>query len=136
MAQLVTYVYFNGNCKEAMTFYHQCLGGRLEFTTVGDTPMSGDLPKSMKQCVLQSKLQSNHINIMGSDMIGDDGWMQGNNIAMLVNCDSREQITTLYKNLGEGGQPIHPIEPTFYGALFGGLIDRFGNSWLFNYTNK
>lgn len=134
MAQLVTYVYFNGNCREAMTFYHHCLGGELELTTLGDSPIDMEVPPEMKECIVHGRLHSRHINIMGSDMIGDDGWMQGNNIAMLVDCDSQSQIKTLYEQLGQGGKHVHPISSTYYGALFGGLIDRFGNSWLLNFN--
>ena len=30
---------FDGNCAEAMTFYHKCLGGELRLTKLGDSPM-------------------------------------------------------------------------------------------------
>jgi PhnB protein len=34
------YLTFDGKCKEAMTFYKECLGGELEFQTIGDSPMN------------------------------------------------------------------------------------------------
>jgi PhnB protein len=30
------YLIFNGNCREAMTFYQSCLGGELNVMTFGD----------------------------------------------------------------------------------------------------
>ena len=44
-----SYLTFSGNCREAMTFYQECFGGTLTFQTVGDSPMSGKLPKKMKK---------------------------------------------------------------------------------------
>ena len=35
---------FEGNCAEAMVFYHKCLGGELTLTKLGDTPMKDMLP--------------------------------------------------------------------------------------------
>jgi len=37
---------FNGNCREAMTFYQKCLGGDLQVTTFADMP--GDIPLKQK----------------------------------------------------------------------------------------
>jgi PhnB protein len=36
----------------------------------------------------------------------------------------------------EGGTADHPLENTFWGALFGGLTDKFGNHWLLNYSQN
>ena len=40
MTQINSYLTFNGNCREAMTFYKECLGGELEFQTIGESPMA------------------------------------------------------------------------------------------------
>ena len=39
MLQCTTFRLFDGNCAEAMSFYHGCLGGDLVLTRLGDTPM-------------------------------------------------------------------------------------------------
>ena len=36
MAQILAYLKFDGNCREAMTFYKECFGGKLTFNTVKD----------------------------------------------------------------------------------------------------
>jgi PhnB protein len=48
MAQLIPYLTFDGNCREAMTFYKDCIGGELELQTVGGSPMAASMPPEMK----------------------------------------------------------------------------------------
>ena len=35
MKQITPYLIFDGNCREAMNFYKQCIGGALTTTTFG-----------------------------------------------------------------------------------------------------
>ena len=44
MLHCTPFLLFDGNCAEAMTFYHQCLGGELTLTKLGDTPMKDQFP--------------------------------------------------------------------------------------------
>jgi PhnB protein len=44
IAHCTPFLLFDGNCAEAMTFYHQCLGGELTLTKLGDTPMKAQFP--------------------------------------------------------------------------------------------
>jgi len=38
VANLNPYLNFDNNCREAMNFYKDCLGGELFFQTVGEMP--------------------------------------------------------------------------------------------------
>ena len=136
MTNLNPYLRFNGNCREAMTFYKKVLGGELSLQSIGESPMSEQMPASMKQNILHSVLAKNGFEIMASDMIPEEGLAQGNSVSLMLNCSSEEEIKTLYNNLSEGGRATHPIENTFWGALFGDLTDKFGNHWLLNYNKN
>jgi len=61
MAQINSYLNFNDNCREAMTFYKNCLGGELFLQTVGESPMAGVMPSDMKDAILHSSLTSEEI---------------------------------------------------------------------------
>ncbi len=37
MKAMTPYLNFDGNCREAMTFYHSCLGGDLNVMTFGES---------------------------------------------------------------------------------------------------
>ncbi len=130
MAQLISYLTFNGRCREAMTFYHQCFGGELSLQTVGESPMAEALPQEMKNCILHSTLKQEGIMLMATDMTDEEGLIHGNDISILVDCKSEAEIREYYYKLATDGQKTQPIEKTFFGVLFGGLTDKFGNQWL------
>jgi PhnB protein len=130
MAHINTYLTFNGNCREAMTFYRDALGGELMFQTIGESPLSAQMPEQMKDSILHSTLMNGALTIMASDMVGEQGIVRGNAVSLMLQCQSEEETRTFYDNLSQGGQATHPLETTFWGALFGGLTDKFSHHWL------
>lgn len=136
MSTINAYLTFSGNCREAMTFYHKCLGGELSFQTVGESPLSEKMPEKMKNCILHSTLSNGCLLLMGSDMVSEKGLLKGNTVSLTLNCSSEKEIRTVYKSLSRGGEQTHPLENTFWGALLGGITDKFGNNWLLITTKK
>ena len=132
VAYISTYLTFNGNCREAMTFYHAALGGEITFQTIGESPLSEQMPSEMKDYIVHSTLTKGSLTLMASDMVSEEGLLLGNTVSLMLNCTSEEEIRRMYQNLAQGGQATHPLEITFWGALFGGLTDAFGNRWLLN----
>lgn len=136
MTKINSYLTFNGNCREAMTFYKECLGGELILQTVGESPASEQMPAQMKECVLHSMLTSGNIIIMGSDM-SPQTLIKGNAVSLMLNFTTEEETRKIYANLSKGGDASHPLEVMFWGALFGHLTDKFGHQWMFNFdTNQ
>lgn len=140
MTQINSYLTFNGNCREAMTFYKKCLGGKLTLQTIGESPLADKMPAQMKECILHSTLTKDGLVLMATDCVGEQGLVKGNSVSLMLNCSSEKEIRTCYANLSDGGQATHQLEDTFWGALFGDLTDKYGNHWLLNYeknqTNK
>ena len=133
MTHINSYLTFNGNCREAMTFYKECLGGELFVQTVGESPLSGKMPPKMKEFILHATLTKGSLVLMGSDMVDEKGLQKGNSVSLMLNCSSEEEIKTCYSNLSKGGEATHPLESTFWGALFGDLKDKYGNHWLLHF---
>lgn len=136
MTNIYAYLTFNGNCREAMTFYKGCLGGELVLQPVGDSPLADKLPPKMRKSILHSTLTKNGFVLMGSDMVGEGGLIKGNTVSLMLSCGSEKEIRTVYKKLCDGGKATHPVDHTFWGALFGDLTDKYGNQWLLNYDRK
>ncbi len=136
MAQINSYLTFNGNCREAMTFYKECLGGELLFQTIGGSPMADKMPAHMNEYILHATLTNGNLVIMGSDMAPQNGLVNGNAITMMLDCNSEAEIKKFYESLSKGGNPEHPLEETFWGAIFGGLTDKYENPWLLNFTQN
>ncbi len=136
MATIQAYLTFNGNCREAMSFYKDCIGGKLTLQTVGESPMAGKLPAKMKESILHGTLEKDGLVLLGSDMVAESGLVRGNAVSLMLNCSSEKEIKQLYKKLSTCGNATHPLENTFWGALFGGVTDRYGNLWLLHFDKK
>lgn len=130
MPQLITYLTFNGNCREAMTFYQECLGGELYVQTVGDSPLSTELPLRMRKYVLHAMLRADNLVLMATDMVDEVELVRGNSVSIMIRCSSQDEMHKHFENLSRGGKTTYPIEENFWGALFGGLTDKYGNKWL------
>jgi len=136
MTQINTYLTFNGNCRQAMAFYKECLGGELSIQTIGESPLADKMPQQMKDCILHATLTKDALILMASDMVGEQGLSKGNAVSLMLNCSSEAEIRKYYTVLSAGGQATHPLENSFWGALFGGLTDKFGNHWLLHFDQK
>jgi PhnB protein len=136
MTQISAYLNFNGNCREAMTFYKNCLGGELCFQTVEGSPMEAGCPSGVKHQILHSSLTKNGLILMGSDMVSPEGLKMGNNISLSLNCSSKEEINRVYKSLSDGGKIIEPLGLQFWGAMFAVLKDKMGITWMLTYNKK
>lgn len=136
MTQIIAYLTFNGNCREAMSFYQSCLGGELMFQTIGETPMADKMPPEVKDYILHSTLTKGNLSLMASDMVSEKGLERGNAVSLMLNCSSEEEIKRCYYLLSEDGEATHPLEHSFWGALFGDLMDQFGNHWLLHFDSS
>lgn len=136
MTQLNSYLTFSGNCREAMNFYKDCLGGELMLQTIGESPLADRMPPQMKESILHATLTKDGLVLMASDMVGERGLIKGNSVSLMLNCSSEEEIKTSYANLVMGGVADHPLENSFWGALFGDLTDKFGNHWLLHFDKN
>lgn len=134
--KILAYLTFGGNCREAMEFYKDCLGGELTLQTAGDSPLSDKLPEKMKKAVLHAALVRGDLTLLATDMVSVRGLMRGNSVSLMLDCDSENEIRECYEKLSQGGTKTHPLETTFWGALFGDLTDQFGNHWLLHCAVK
>jgi len=136
MSQINSYLTFGGNCREAMNFDKDCLGGHLDLQTIGESPLAGKMPQEMKDCILHAALTNDKIVLLGSDMVPESGLLRGNSISLMLDCKSETEIEDYYNKLSSGGKPTFPLEKTFFGAILGGLSDKYGNPWLLHFKSK
>jgi PhnB protein len=129
--QINVYLAFNGNCREVMNFYKDCLGGNLELQTVGESPMASQMHAGLKDHVLHSTLTNGPLVIMASDMHSSE-LFEGNTVLMCIQCSSKEEVKTYFSNLSEGGKITDPLAEMFWGGYYGALKDKYGKHWIFN----
>lgn len=133
MTQIHAYLTFDGDCREAMSFYKECLGGELAINTVAGSPMEAHCAPEFKGSILHATLTNGALVVMGSDNLGKEGFRPGNDITLSLNCSSPEEINTFFSKLSEGGTIEMPLMEQFWGATFGMLKDKFGKRWMLNY---
>jgi len=136
MAHLNPYLTYGNNCRDAMNFYKDCLGGELFLQTVGELPaMAAQMPPEMKNNILHSTLTSGDITIMASDLNRETP-IEGNTVHLCVNCKTENELNTFFSKLSRGGKITEPIADMPWGAKYGSLTDKFGKHWLFNFSKE
>jgi PhnB protein len=130
MRSIDSYLFFDGNCRQAMEFYAKCLGGELHLMKYSDAP---NCPQGSEDKVMHAAISKGTSNLMASDWAAPAPIQLGNNFSLCVNCDSREEIESLFNSIGEGGQITMPLADAFWGSHFGMLTDKFGVTWMFNF---
>lgn len=133
MAQLQTYLAFNGNCREAMTFYNEAIGGELKIMTMGESPMGDQVPPEAKNNVMHATVIKDDFLMMAADSMSDNPVNFGSSISLSVACKSEDEVNHLFEKLSVGGTITMPLQDTFWGARFGMIIDKFGIPWMFNF---
>lgn len=128
--KLVTYVNFNGDCRQAFEFYREVLGGDIQMFTYGDMPMEG-MSEEMKQQVMHAQLQIGDEKLMGSDTPGGD-YAPPQSAHVSVHIDSPEEAERIFEALSEGGTVEMPIGQQPWATRFGMAVDRFGIPWMVN----
>jgi PhnB protein len=138
MATVNTYLNFNGNCEEAFTHYKNVFKSEFEYIgRFGEMPAdeANPLPDHLKNKIMHVTLPIGNTVLMGSDTGGE--WapelVKGNNFAVSINADSKEEADQLFDGLSAGGKITMPMADTFWGAYFGMFTDKFGINWMVNY---
>jgi PhnB protein len=133
MISTSTYLSFEGNCRESMTFYQQCTGSVLELNAYPDTSGAPSTEPDAK--IMHAQLTVDGVPIlMASDTPMPGTIKPGNNFSVSVQCESVEEIDTLFDKLSQGGQILAPLDTAPWGARFGMLTDKFGIQWMLNHT--
>lgn len=131
MAEIHAYLNFDGNTREAMTFYQKVIGGQLNVQTFGDV---GDATPGMQDRVMHALLTDGKLVLMASDTMPGHKFQQGNNVWLTVNCDSDQDVQRLHRDLSAGGRDLMAPQDTFWGAHFGMCTDKYGINWMFNHS--
>ena len=142
MAHTSIYLNFNGNAEEAFNAYKKIF--KSEFSTpimrIGDMPAHPDMPALSEE----DKKKVMHValpilggtEIMATDMLESMGKLiEGNNLTISLNPDTKEEADRLYNELSQGGTDGVAPYDEFWG-YWGTCKDRFGIRWMFNITKQ
>jgi PhnB protein len=134
--KLTPYLHFSGNAEEALNFYVSSLDGKIEMLSrYGDSPMPCD--EDWKPKIMHARLFFGDNNmIMISDAFKGGEVRTEGNVQLSIGTDDAEAMEVIFNKMAEGGTVTMPLQPQFWGAIFGMLKDKFGVSWMFNCEMK
>lgn len=124
MTTLTPYLMFNGNCKEAMTFYGECFQQKVDF-----------VPSEDKKSIMHASLKAGSNLLMASDWMAKE-YSAGNNVQIYINCESRDEVNKLHASLGKGGKSNMNPEDVFWGSYFGSVTDKLGINWMMAFDER
>jgi PhnB protein len=134
MLRCTPFLLFDGNCAEAMAFYHACLGGDLQLTKLGDTPMKDQFSPEKHGRVINAHLKSGDLEISGTDWMAAPALepILGNMSAIFVVGSGYDELRTVFDKLANGAnqerfQNLHAMPFGTYGQFY----DRYGVQWIF-----
>jgi PhnB protein len=130
--QLNPYLLFNGDCAEALKFYEQTFGGKIEsMIPFAGTPAAEHAPAEWGDKVLHATIKIDGNPLMASDAPpGQYEKPQG--ISVSVSLNDRDRGERIFNALVEGGTMQMPFQKTFWASGFGMCVDRFGVPWMVN----
>lgn len=124
------YLHFDGRCDEAIEFYQQALGARLQFVfRFKQNPEPQYNPPGMDEKIMHANLLIGETQVMVSDgRCTGDAKFEGITLSIEV-ADAAEADRT-YNALLEGGKVTMPLAQTFFSPRFGMVVDKFGVHWM------
>jgi len=120
-------VFFQGNCREAMTFYQAALEGSLELKTYGEA-MGDKAPEGWSDKIAYAVLTSGTTRLKAWDSKIANA--EARKIELEISGDDERKLRGIFSRLCEGGKAKHPLETQNGGDLSGRLFDRFGLDWI------
>ena len=127
------YLFFNGSCREALTFYADVFGAEIEMMSAfSELPPSEEVhvPEGKGDWIMHAAIQwPDGGMLMASDNVAEDQpRMEGNSISMAL--PTVDAGRAAFERLAEGGEVGTPYGPMFWTPGFGTVRDRFGTRWM------
>lgn len=143
MASVSTYLNFERETEAAFLFYREVFQSEfpMPIMRLRDAPPSPGYTLAPEDADLVMHVELPILGgyrLMGTDCAGSMGFklVQGNNVHINLEPDSRAETDRLFAALAQGGEVEMALAEMFWGGYFGSLRDRFGIQWMFNCTSR
>ena len=128
-----TYLFFNGNCEQAVEFYRKAIGAEVEmmmrFKDSPEPHPPGMLAPGWETKVMHCSFRVGQTVVMASDGCGSaPAGFHG--FSMSISVKTEADADQAFAALSEGGKVTMPLTKTFWSLRFGMLQDRFGIGWM------
>lgn len=128
------YLFFDGNCREAMSFYKNVFGGDLHIQTYGE--MDKSCPEATKENIMHARLSGGDILLMASDDPGSDRELGTGKIHLALGGSDEAKLRKIFNALSAGGKVGVQLAKQMWGDIYGDLTDQYGIQWMVNISAK
>ena len=134
------YLFFNGNCAQAIALYEKAFGINAEFILrYKDVPPEDGSkhPDGTEDFVMNAwlKLGNDEIGTIGMcDRLPDTRCVYGDGVAVHVSLGSADAVRTAFSILKDGGEISVSPEKVFYSECYCEVTDKFGIKWILMYN--
>lgn len=133
MPQLNAYLSFDGNCAEAMKFYAEVLGAKLEaLMSYGEMPGAASLSATDAGRIMHACLVHPEFSLMAGDTPPGVRYEGVNGVMLALTYATATEGRRVFEALAAGGKVTMSLGETFWADSFGMLVDRFGVPWGVN----
>jgi PhnB protein len=127
----VPYLSFDGDCREAFSFYHHVFGGELvEMVSHRDMQIPG-LPEEMQDRIMHARLVVGDTVLMGGDA-PPEMYSPPAGFSASVQVNSAADAERIFSALAKDGTVLMTMEEQAWAVRFGMVTDRFGTPWMVN----
>ena len=127
------YLFFAGRCEEALKFYGQAIGAKVDMLMhFNESPEPLDPVMVMpgwESKVMHASFRVGDARIMASDGHGKQD-PKFNGFGLSINLTDTAQADKYFAALSDGGEVRMPLAKTFFSPRFGMVLDRFGVLWM------
>ena len=124
------YLFFDGNCEEALAFYTKALGAEVTMMLrFKDNPETENRPP-----VADDKIMHARLRIGDTVIFAGDGMCRGtthfDGFGLSLTVANEAEADRMYNALLAGGKSMMPLGKTFFSPRFGMVSDRYGITWM------
>ncbi len=132
----IIYLFFKGNCYEAMSHYVEVLGGSIENVLMNSDAPSEDRMAGGADLVMNMSVQLGQVTVMASDL-PDEMYERPQGFRVAISPTSRAEFDRIHEALATDAVSVE-IEPhsTFWAERFAMFTDRFGTPWIMNFESE
>lgn len=132
------YVNFNGNCREAVTFYAEVFSLPMpQIMTYGSMPPDPDfpLPDEARELVMHTDMTICDGLVMFGDVPPGMPYQTGNSIGLVVISKDMDELKAYFHKMKVGGTVDMDLQETFWSKCYGSVVDKFGINWQFSHDS-
>lgn len=121
---------FQGNARQALSFYHSVFGGELSIVTYANAEKAEDA-SSPDDVIWGQVRNETGFRMMAYDVQTSKSWNPGENaFYMVLESNTTTELTGYWDKLAESAEILQPLLPSPWSSLYGMLKDNFGTVWV------